>query len=380
MSFKYDYEYLIHLLICALKDEQPEEKPENISFEKVFTLGKLHEVGNIAFLSVDRLENKPVKDLYNEWQVFYFHSVQRDARQSEERAKILSLLHENKIRTLEAQGTVTKKYYPYPELRMMSDIDIIVDKENLPKINELVQSLGYETELTDKEEVNAFNHNGMEIEFHYDFFTEHMYTPKEKYYNAVNSPFEHAKPKNDNAFEYILDETYFYLYSLLHTIKHFEHSGCGIRRIMDIYILNNALKDKIDFDFINSVIVKYGFRDSADKLFALEKFWFENIEPSVDLTDTIKDIISGGNHGTDDLKLKNELKQDKESLGIDNPKRQRIKDIIFPEKEGIYEAYPICRERGYSQLMCWIYRWAVQLKRHNLREGLNRIKRIIKIK
>ena len=108
MKLRYDFEYLVHLIDCAVHDRQPEEKPDGISFENVFVLGREHEVGNIAFLSVQKLHNKPEPELFNEWQVHYFHSVQRNARQLEEYKSLVKLLTDNKIRWTEAQGTITK--------------------------------------------------------------------------------------------------------------------------------------------------------------------------------------------------------------------------------------------------------------------------------
>jgi len=70
-----DYEYLIHLIYCAVHDEQPLEKPEEVSFYNVLHLGKIHEVANIAYLSVERLEKKPPQEIYDEWKGFYYLSA-----------------------------------------------------------------------------------------------------------------------------------------------------------------------------------------------------------------------------------------------------------------------------------------------------------------
>ncbi|MBR3149416.1 MAG: nucleotidyltransferase family protein [Eubacterium sp.] len=379
MEFRYDFEYLVHLIYCALNDAQPEEKPDDVSFDDVFLLGKEHEVGNIAFLSVQKLNNKPSEELYNEWQVFYYHSIQRNARQLAEYNALTKLLSDNKIRWTEAQGTITKKYYPLPEWRMMSDIDLLVDVENLDKISALMSSLGHKVLDYSENELNVFPEKGTEIEFHTEFFTEFYKGSFERYSGAINHPFEHAVPDEENEYKWVLDDTYYYLYSLLHTIKHFEYAGCGIRRILDLYILKNKLEDKVDMDYISAKLDEFDFTPLYEKLLQLEAYWFEGKEPECDLTETVKDIIMSGNHGVEDIHLRNALRRDSED-GINKAKRRRIREFLFPPIEHIYEGHPEYKEKGYSLFKCRLYRALENLKPSEIKRMINYFIRIKKSK
>ncbi|MBE6720745.1 MAG: hypothetical protein E7571_08875 [Ruminococcaceae bacterium] len=355
MVIRYDFEYLIHLIYCAIHDLQPEEKPEQISFENVFLLGKEHEVGNIAFLSVEKLENKPDAELYNEWQVFYYHSVQRDARQLAQYSDLCNLLSENKIRWTEAQGTVTKTYYPTHDSRMMSDIDLIVDVSSLGKIESLMVQRGYEVKKIHENELNVYPENETEIEFHTEYFSEFYKGSLLRYSGAINSPFDHAVQSEENEYKYVQSDTYYYLYSLLHTIKHFEYAGCGIRRILDLYFVEKALGDKVDRKVINNALEQYGFAENANKLFKVERYWFEGEKPDSDLIETIIDILQSGNHGNSDIKLRNSLRRDADD-GMAKAKLRRVKNFLFPSLEELYEGHPDYKEKGYSLFRCRLYR------------------------
>ncbi len=379
MKVRYSFEYLIHLIYCALNDLQPEEKPEGIDFEEVFLLGKEHEVGNIAFLSVQRLKNKPDSDLFNEWQVYYYHSVQRNARQLAEYNALVKLLTENKIRWTEAQGTVTKTLYPLPEWRMMSDIDLIVDVSSLEKIKELMTSLGYRVEDYTENELNVFPENGTEIEYHTEFFTEFYKGSFERYSGAVNSPFSHAVPDGDNEYKWVLDTTHYYLYSLLHIIKHFEYAGCGIRRILDLYILKTRLGDKVDSEYINKCLNDYDFTPLAEKLFELEGYWFEGTEPESDLTETALDVLRSGNHGAADIHLRNSIRRDSAD-GAANAKRRKVKSFLFPSLEDLYDGHPEFREKGYSVAKSRLYRALYNFKPSEIKRMLSYFSRIRKSK
>lgn len=374
-----DYEYLVHLIYCAINDIQPREKPGEVSFSNVMHIGKMHEVANIAFLSVEKLAEKPEVEVFNEWRDCYYLSVQRDSRQFMCRRKTVDLMHENGIRTLEAQGTITKRLYPSPELRMMSDIDFIIDLENLDKAIELMRGCGYEIDTLIPGEFSAKLGGKENIEFHTDFFSEYMFNRKERYSDALNSAFSHANPTEEDELSYELTDTYFYLYSVLHIIKHFETMGCGIRRILDLYYLKKAYSGKLDEVVVNGIIDGYDFRKTYTSLFALEEMWFENKEPEIDLSETIHDVIVSGNHGTGDIFTRNNIRKD-EKEGVKLPRVKKIIDFIFPSKEYVYLGYPVCKERGYSTAMCRLYRIFATLKAFRFSNAVNYIKTVLKSK
>ena len=373
------YEYLIHLISCYINGSQPMEKPEGVSFESVYELGKIHEVGNIAFLGVEKLKNKPEPALYNEWKINYYFSVERDSKQLEEYEEIISLLHENKIRTVEAQGTVTKTLYPEPYLRTMSDIDLIIDYENFDKAISLLQSVGYEVERKQDTEFDASNGESIGLDFHCDFFTKKMHNREERYYKAINSPFEHSKSDETDSYKYLLNDDYYYLYSVLHTIKHYEISGCGIRRILDLYFLNKRFENRIDKAFVEKVIVENDFKESYDLLFEIEKMWFENVPPTLDLSDAVYDIVTSGTHGNEAIFIRNNLKKDREE-GVRFPKLKKVMKIFFPSAEYIYLEYPEFREKGYSLSKCRFLRIVNRTKRFKVKQLFTQIKKIVNSK
>ena len=374
-----DYEYLIHLIYSFLSGEAPLEKPDEVSFENVFAIGKAHEVANIAFLSVDKLKVKPDDALYNEWKINYFFSVERDMHQWEDRDYIVSALHKKGIRTLEAQGTVTKRLYPETYPRMMTDIDIIIDRENIDAAVVTLEENSYAVTRQQELEFFAKCENKTELDFHTDFFTEYMYNRRESYHDAMKSPFEHACESETEKLSYFLDDVHFCLYTILHTIKHFETAGCGIRRILDLYYLKKKYENTVDNAFIKRVVDENGLREHYDKLFALEALWFENKECSLDLTETVRDVVTSGNHGSLDIFTRNNVRKDIES-GVRFAKLKRIISFLFPDKEYIYNEYPECKERGYSTAVSRIYRLLRKIKNMSFSHALKHIKQIIKTK
>ncbi len=373
-----DYEYLINLLYSFIHGEAPTEKPEEVSFENVYLLAKAHEVANIAFLSVEKLKEKPEPALYDEWKLNYYFSIERDSRQKLERERVVSEFHSRGIRTLEAQGTVTKKLYPEEYLRMMTDIDFVIDKENTDKVMEALSDLGYTVTVLQDGEFYA-DRDGLELDFHTAFFSEFMFNRKERYSLALSSPFEHAEESADESLTFYLTDDYFYLYSVIHIIKHFETAGCGIRRILDLYYLSKAYEDRVDNGLINSVIDENNLRESYEKLFALERLWFEGVESTLDLGETVRDVVTSGNHGNEEIFTRNNVRKDIEK-GIRFARLKRVYGFFFPSYKYINIEFPECEERGYSLFRARLYRIVKKLKRLRFSHAVKHIKEILKSK
>ncbi|MBE6788549.1 MAG: hypothetical protein E7539_02685 [Ruminococcaceae bacterium] len=354
-DFKNEYEYLIHLVKCAINNIQPQEKPENLSFEKVFEYGKIHEVGNIAFVSLQRLENKPDEEVFKKWKTFYAFSLSRHANQLEVRKEILATFKKIGVRSLEAQGTVVKAFYPQPEWRMMTDIDFIIDRQNLEKVNQVMQNLGYKTKCSVNSnnvlfEVDVFGKYNTLIEIHSEFFERQ----NQESYGTITNPFETAEPTGEGLC-YRLPDTEFYLFSLLHCIKHYLGKGAGIRRILDAYILKKQLYKKVDTEYVNSVLEKAGYLKTAEQIYALADKWFSSGEVCADLSAAEQLVFAAGNHGTGQIELSHEF----EKSGKGNKLVFKLKKFfsrIFISKAEIYSAYPFCRKHRYPLFLCWIHR------------------------
>ncbi len=359
-----DYDYLLHLIACSLHGTVPQEKPENISFEEVLRYGIKHEVANIAYESVIKLKEKPSAKTLDLWNQCYYKSVTRDCTQKSVAESIRNLLHSNGVYTFEVQGTVVKKYYPKPFLRMMSDIDFMIKPEDLEKVLNLMTDNGYEAYIKDGNEVHASKGN-MFIEFHTLFFGEESVTDQ-----VMDMPYTYAELHDDFTAEVSI--TTFYLFHLLHTIKHCNYSGAGIRRIIDLYFLDEAMKNKADISYIDGILKENGFDDLKLLLFAVKDKWFNGIEPDCDTKLLEEDIKYAGNHGNESLLYKYRIERNRKS-GKKFVKIRMFLARVFPPKEDIYASYPVCKEKKYPLFICWIYRFFASAFKKEKRESIKNV-------
>lgn len=364
-----EYDYLIHLIYCAMHNVKPKEKPESMQFENVLLCGIGHEVAQFAYPSVIRLQNGPDEDVLRRWHEAYYCAIIRNAKQEQAKAEILSDMHKCGIHTLELQGTEVKKYYPQPELRMMSDIDFIIPVEKLQEAKRVMQSLGYTA--NERLSGNAIDaqKNQIFVELHTDFFKN-----GHEMGDILHDWKSYVVKCEDYKDE--VSKTIFYLYHLLHDIKHLHWKGIGIRRIIDLYYLEEALRDNIDNAYIAKVMKESGLQDDMVKLLALMRFWFWNEDSDVDILPLAHEVKAAGKHGTIDISI-DRYAQNKKSIHF--IKIRYFFSRIFLSKETIYQSYPVCKKNHFPLVICWVYRVCsfafVKEQREKLRDKFSDLKR-----
>ncbi len=369
--FENEHEYLVHLICCAIHNKQPLEKPDTISFEKVFEAGKAHEVANIAFVSVERLQHKPETELYKKWKIQYAFSIQRNINQLSARDTIVEAFKKNGIRNIELQGTVIKKLYPYEFWRNMSDIDFVIDKQNLIKAERVMHELGYTTKIYGDYDISAYTNPKIAVELHSDFFD-----PNTEFYGKMTNPFKKAELSSDGT-SYKASISDIFLYNILHCIKHYRGGGAGIRRILDVYLLNKMLLTMIDRQKIYAFLSAMGCKNDYDDLSAISEEWFGEKGEKTNLVHIKNKIYMAGTHGSFHVSIVNEYDDSDNKAFF---KIKKFLSLLFPTKANIYSAYTFCSRYKLPIFICWVYRWLcllfVKNKRKHAIKTVGNIKRI----
>lgn len=337
-------DYLIHLIRCAIHNQQPRELPESLDFEMVYLCGVHHQVANIAFYSVAKLVNKPEQSLYHKWQSCRDKAVTRHVNQTYARNEIVSEFERAELRYLEVQGTKIKPLYPQPEWRTMSDIDFIIDFDNLLKGQDILQSLGYECKVINGVEVNGFRAPNIHVEIHTEYFPRNA-----EYHTTMRPPFSSVEETGE------YDPNEFYIYNMLHIAKHYFSSGCGIRRILDAYYLNLNYGEVIDKDYVQSVLEKTNAGGFLNELGTLADRWFGREDRPGNRSDMERYILGSGLHGTRANTLNNRMRSAREKHG----RFYRMKHIFsrtLGTPEGLRKRYPVLNRWKILYPFCWLHR------------------------
>ncbi len=342
-KFNNEYEYLFHLLACVLKDRQPEEKPDNLDFGRLFAIAKHHSVANIAFYAVEKLSSGPEPELRNKWSVLRDKAVFREVTQQHEFDVFCNIIREEKMRCLPVKGIFLKDLYPQRDMRMMSDIDVLFDKENVDKLRKILPAKGYEADEMDEEDHDAYLKKPViSIEVHRCLFGH----GGEKFAEMFADPWQYAT--EISPYIWCLDKNWFFIYIFAHLEKHYQFAGTGIRSIMDIWVYTNAYKDELDWDFIYSQFDKVGSSDFLRDILELCEIWFEG-KPATKKSDKMTAyILNSGTFGNYSTMIAN--KQEKKGkLGYALYR-------IFPPLVEMKPLYPILRKAPVLLPFMWIAR------------------------
>ena len=299
-----EHEYLIQLLKCAIRDEKPDEKPDDASWEEIFTLAKFHSVAGTIYYSVKKLQNPPPPELLKKITDIRSKAVAKDMMQRAEYRAILSAFEKAKIRCLPIKGFFVKNFYPKPDMRMMGDLDILIDPKNAKKAQEAMLSLGYACESFGKHHHDVYHKRPvMHVELHRELIAE-----KTKSMRACfGDGFSKAVVMSGFQYAFEMTDEDAYVYCLAHFYKHHIEGGSGIRSVMDIYMLNEGLKNRLDKKSVEEKLKKIGLSDFSEKVCALAEAWFGESELSEELNELGGYIITSGTYGTTEHTVTNQL-------------------------------------------------------------------------
>ncbi|MDE6664729.1 MAG: nucleotidyltransferase family protein [Ruminococcus sp.] len=343
--------YVIHLIKCALKNEQPKEKPENLSWDKIFYLADKHMTVNMIWYSVNKLTSKPDSELWKKWTELKNMAIVKDITQRNEYKKIIAAFDKEKIRCMPVKGIFLKKMYPRSDFRTMSDIDILIDTENAGKAENVILALGYTCESKEKSHHDVFFKSPvMNIEIHRQLFSDISANNFSQYYKDV-----FIKAEKTDGFElvYKMTDEEFYIYTLAHFYKHYSKGGSGIRSVMDIYVMNDIIYKKLDKHSLNCKLKKLQLLDFRNEMTDLSEMWFKNGKETPELKKISEYIIRSGTYGTMLNNVNNQIK-----------KKGRTGYFIycaFPPLYFMKNNYPILKKVPFLLPVLWIWRLITSL-------------------
>lgn len=341
-----EYGYLIHLLRCGIYGQVPMEPSEDLSLETVFQVAMEHDVANLAFYAIEKLEKKPENGLFDKWKLRRDLALVRDMNQSFARQELVEGWNAQGIPFKELQGTKLKELYPSPEYRTMSDLDFIVEPSRLTECGNILENLGYICKACGDYEINGIRRPDILVELHTDYFSPHS-----DYYRIMGEPFSCESQSEAEKL------TELYLYTVLHTAKHYFASGCGIRRVLDMYFLDLYYGDIVDREYIDSILHKANVKVFADEFLSLAREWFGQ-QDSLRNTKAMENyVFQAGLHGKRENYISGRIQQMEKGGTISfGAKVKYLFSRLFPGDRVMLNQYPVLKKWRILYPVCWILR------------------------
>ncbi len=350
MDKKTTIQLLFALLYSAisgtkLKDKEISQYSEEY-FPKLLKISDKHDVSHLVILGLK--QNGLISKDAIEIEEHLLKAVCRYELLNYEYLQLCDGLDKAEIPFIPLKGAVLRSYYPAPWMRTSCDIDILVHNSDLEKaVLYLINNLNYTERERTSHDVSLFSPTGNIVELHYDLVEEGR---ANNAINILSSVWDNVYLKENSGFCYQMTDEFFYFYHIAHMAKHFENGGCGIRSVIDLWILDRI--SDLDRDKRDELLDLGGLLRFANVARKLSRVWIEG-EEADELSLQMQDfILQGGVYGTSKNRVVIQQTKKGGQIGY-------IVSRIFAPYTKLKGYYPILEKHPWLAPFMQVRRWSM---------------------
>ncbi len=343
-------EYIAELVLAQLYNRKPMSIPEGIDIQEIMVLSRKHHMDYMilgALLRTDNLSEEYIPVLRK----CVMNSIFRSTTQITQFNELIKRLEEKQVKNQPMKGALLKFIYPTPELREMSDIDILIHKDGWERGVEVLKEMGYELHESIKHHDIYVKKPYMVIEAHRAMYDKTVDYNQYEYFKNM------SKAVLREGYEYSYDFTIedFYIYMISHMAKHFYAMGCGIRNLVDIYVYRKKFGESMDIGYLCQEFEKLGLSAFVKNMEKLADIWLGGAKGDEFFDDLFYYMLDSGIYGKDENGIWNKFCE--ESKANKTVSRLQLRMWYwFPPLYYMSEYYPYLEEKPYLLPWAWIVR------------------------
>lgn len=348
------------LIKCALTGEACtfEEKPDTVAMVK---LAAKHKIAALMYygMSGAGLDADPATQ-----QLFIgcCQYLSISERQMAMLDKVFAAFDEHNIDYLPLKGVLLKGIYPRPEMRRMSDADILFRREQHESVRAVLTELGFTFEYeTDHEWV--WKHPSLLLEMH-----KRIVPRRDKdLYGYFGNGWSHAVVSEENPNRYGFTPEMEFVSLFVHLVKHYRGGGIGLSHMIDLWVFRRY-HPELDESVIRAELDKVYLGEFYANVWDTLLVWFEGAE-ATEKTDFINGVIfENGVYGTRErAHLSYVAKASHGDNARKNNYMNKLLHLVFPPKTALLTKYPVLRRHAWLLPAVWVVRWVDALLFHRKR-------------
>ena len=316
----------------------------------VYRLASKHDLGHfvIAALEARHLIGNDEKG-YAQRQPLVM-AAYRHERQMFELQRVSGVLESAHIPHIFLKGSELCNEYPQPFLRTRSDIDVLVEPQNIDAAREaIVDALGYTVRHTSSHDVSMLSDSRVHVELHYTLWDEEIsHGIGKSAADVLERVWDSARALDGNTYRLTMDGALFCFYHYVHMAKHVLNGGCGIKPFVDIKILkkrNDECRAGLEVLALEGRIDK--FVGVADRL---TEVWFGDARHD-DATLCLEEyVLGGGVYGADESRIAVAQSKNCGKVGF-------VLSRIFIPWHELRVRYPVLNKHKWLTPFCAVARW-----------------------
>ena len=379
---RHDRDFL-YLLCCAVNDLQPDLKrigPMNP--EIIMNMADQH---GVSAMTAGVLIRSGVKSSFRgEWKQSIDQAQRAAVLFAFERSAIEDYCERNEIRYMFLKGHLFQQYYPVYGMREMADIDILTDASGCGLLRQFLIDRGYTLENTDESNHDTYHKPPLlNIEVHSRLFRRELEPGFAEYYQNV---FDRLLPVSGKKQGCCFSREDFYIYHILHAVKHLHYGGIGVKALTDTCLFRRKEKD-LDLQYIKRELRKLA-ADTEEGLLA--KIAEKVLSPDAalngfDLTEEetacLLNIIDAGAYGTVTNYIRTQMGDDRDGKKLSpGTKAGYLWQRLYPGQDSYKDRYPFFYRHKWAYPLFPAYRLIRAIRKDKGKSIADEIKGLMKLK
>lgn len=352
--------YLIFVLSSALGKSW--NSSAQIDFSACLSLAMAHGVAPMLYYALPALPEGllPDENFRSVLKKIAYSAATRNAIQDREMAEILDLFRANKLKLLPLKGYVIKKLYPKPDMRQMSDTDLLIDGSQAGQVKACLEGLGFTNNRFDQGDTDIYTSpSGLRYEVHRSLEGEGFNEPSREFLIEL---LRFAVPSQKDEPILSLPAEEHYVYVLCHFVKHLLSGGIGVRQVMDIFLCRK--KWVMDGEKLSGLLKRLELTDFAATVERLANSWFDEAEGNSVTEELGRYILGSGVFGKEQQRITDRMLKEEKSKG----KIVYLFSRLFPGYKSMCFYYPVLKKFPFLLPVFWIWRmiYALLFRRKKL--------------
>ena len=335
------YIQLISLINYGLFDHELPDDFIISNIEELYSVSQQHDVSHIVGYALKKYNYSICDNTYEDFQKQYYLSLLRVTSLDSETRRIASVLEEEAIDFIVLKGESLRRIYPESWMRVSSDIDILVREESIKTaISVLKNKLGYKFKIKSSHDYSFISPKDIHLELHF------ILSAKEcRSQSILQNVWSYCRKERNSMHEYVLNDDFKYFYHMYHAAKHFQLGGCGIRAVIDTWMLNNRINSNKSLR--NALLEESGLITFSKTIEEISENWFTYYK--VDYSNIVERyILFGGVYGAEQGLMAKQAKSG------DN--KRYVLYRLFPPLNRIKMTYPFLNKYPFLLPFCWLHR------------------------
>lgn len=332
--------------------------PNDVDWQAIYKIACRHHLVNLVAEGLTYANVSTSEPCFQPFYTYGCNELVHSEKQRFELKTIFQVFDRQGIDYIPLKGTVLKELYPAPELRSMSDADILIRFEQYDRIRPLMLELGYVPQEENEYDLVWDKPQALHVELHKRLIPTYV-----EDYTAIGTGWENAVRVSETSGRHMMSAEDEYVFLFVHLAKHYRHGGVGLKQMTDLYVYSKAHPD-MDDTCITRKLAEMSLDVFHRNIRETLTTWFEG-ESATEKTDFITDVIfKSGAFGTrEQTALSGAVKKAEKNTDISycRIRFNAFWQALFLPYADMCEKYPFLRRVPILLPVMWVYRWIVSL-------------------